>query len=157
METIMKGDSNMYKNMIDIYNLIQELSWHFGDHGFNGECCGDLSLVEFMALKKIKESKNITMQEIGNALSFTKSGASKVVDRLENKGYVARETSPADGRICCVNATARGAEVIAGIKEKYSTYVYEMLKELDSDTVENIKSILEILVDSANKQGTFRS
>ena len=153
----MKGDSNMYKNMIDIYNLIQELSWHFGDHGFNGECCGDLSLVEFMALKKIKESKNITMQEIGNALSFTKSGASKVVDRLENKGYVARETSPADGRICCVNATARGAEVIAGIKEKYSTYVYEMLKELDSDTVENIKSILEILVDSANKQGTFRS
>ena len=143
----------MDKNMIDIYNLILELSWHFGDHGFNGECCGDLSLVEFMALKKIQESKNITIQEIGNALNFTKSGASKIIDRLENKGYALRETSSIDGRVCCVNTTAKGIEVMGAIFEKYAIHVYKMLEEFDSETIRNIKSVLKILVDSAHKQG----
>lgn len=144
----------MNKDIIDIYNLIQEISWHFGNHGFNGECCWDLSLVEFMAIKKIQESDNITIQEIGNTLNFTKSGASKIIDRIETKGYVARETSPIDGRICCVRVTEKGTGVITSIIEKYSTYVANMLKELDSDTVKNIKSVLEILVDSSHKQGT---
>ena len=142
----------MNKNIIDIYNLIQEIAWHFGSHGFNGECCGDLTLVEFMALKKIYERDNITIQEVGNALSFTKSGASKIIDRIETKGYVSRVTSPIDGRVCCVKVTEKGTGVITSIVEKYSTYVDNMLKELDSDTVKNIKSSLEILVDSAQKQ-----
>lgn len=143
----------MNKDIVDIYNLIQEMSWHFGNHGFNGECCGDLSLVEFMALKKINESDNITIQEIGNALNFTKSGASKIIDRIETKGYATRETSPIDGRICCVKVTEKGTRVITGIIEKYSTYVDNMLKERDSDTIKNIKSVLEILVDSVHRQG----
>jgi DNA-binding MarR family transcriptional regulator len=142
----------MNNNIIDIYNLIQEIAWHFGNHGFNGECCGDLSLVEFMALKKIYEKDNITIQEVGNALSFTKSGASKIIDRIGIKGYITRRTSPIDGRVCCVEVTEKGIEVISNIVERYSTYVAKMLKELDSDTVNNIKSALEILVDSAQKQ-----
>ncbi|MBP1671745.1 MAG: Transcriptional regulator [Bacteroidetes bacterium] len=145
----------MDKNIIDVYNLIQELAWHFGDHGLNDECCEDLSYVEYMALKKISESENITIQETGNALNFTKSGASKIIDRLEKKGYVARVTSSVDGRVCCVNKTAKGAEMAAGIVEKYSAYVHKMLKELDPDTIGNIKSVLEILVDSAHKQGAL--
>lgn len=143
----------MNKDIVDIYNLIQEISWHFGNHGFNGECCGDLSLVEFMALKKIHESDNITIQEIGNALNFTKSGASKIIDRIETKGYATRETSPIDGRICCVKVTEKGTKVITGIIEKYSTYVDNMLKERDSDTIKNIRSVLGILVDSVHRQG----
>lgn len=141
----------MNKQVPVIYNLIQELAWHFGNHGFNGECCGDLSLVEFMALRKVQENFNITIQEIGNALSFTKSGASKIVDRLESKGYVKREISPIDGRVCYVNATAKGAEVLKGIIEEYSAYVAELLKGFDSDTVENIKSALETLTLSIQK------
>ncbi|WP_010251823.1 MarR family winged helix-turn-helix transcriptional regulator [Acetivibrio cellulolyticus] len=141
------------KNIKDIYNLIQEISWHFGSHGFNGECCGDLSLVEFMALKKIYERENITIQEVGNALNFTKSGASKIIDRIEAKGYISRMTSPDDGRVCCVKVKEKGTEVITGIMERYSTYVDNMLKEFDSEMVQNIKTVLEILVNSAHKQG----
>jgi len=140
----------MDKDFVDIYNLIQELSWHFGAHGINGECCGDLSLVEYMALKKINDAENITVQEIGNALNFTKSGASKIIDRLENKGYVTREISPEDGRVCFVNTTVKGAEIASEIVKKYSAYVYEMLKEQDKAMVGNIAAVLKILVDSAN-------
>lgn len=60
----------MNKNISDIYNLIQELSWYFGNQGFGGECCEDLSLVEFMAVKKVHEKDYITIQEIRNVLNY---------------------------------------------------------------------------------------
>ena len=132
----------MDKNISNVYDLIQELSWYFGNQGFDGECCGDLSLVEFMALKKVHEKDNIKIQEIGNVLNITKSGASKIIDRLENKGYVLREQSPIDGRVCCVSTTDKGIEVITKIVERYTAYVGEMLKDLETNTVDNIKNVL---------------
>lgn len=138
----------MNKNIPDLYNLIQELSWRFGNHGFNGECCGDLSLVEFMALKKINECKDITIQEVGNAISFTKSGASKIIDRLENKGYVMRMNSPSDGRVCCVLTTDKGRETIAGIIEQYTLYLNNILKGIEPQKVDQILESLMMLVDA---------
>ncbi len=38
------------------------------------------------------------------------------------------------------------------IVHRYSAYVYEMLKEQDAATIENIKAVLEILVNSAHRQ-----
>ncbi|MHC1760457.1 MAG: MarR family winged helix-turn-helix transcriptional regulator [Negativicutes bacterium] len=147
----------MNENIPDIYKLIQELSWYFGNQGFNGECCGDLSLVEFMAVKKVHEQANITIQEIGNALNITKSGASKIIDRLENKGYVLRQQSAVDGRICCVGITDKGTEVIAKIVESYTDYVGELIKDFDPTAVDNVKKVLEMLMNSVRKQGFIKS
>ena len=61
----------------------KEIAWHIGNHGLNGECRGDLSLVEFMALKIACENKDFSIQEIGSTLNFTKSGATRIIDRLE--------------------------------------------------------------------------
>lgn len=147
----------MNKSIPEIYNLIQELSWYFGNQGFNGECCGDLSLVEFMALKMVHDKNNCAIQEIGNALNITKSGASKIIDRLENKGYVLREQSPIDGRVCCVAIIAKGIDAITRIVELYTDYVGEMLKDFEPDSVDNVKNVLEVLVTSVRKQGFIKS
>jgi len=142
----------MNNNIPDIYNLLQEIAWYFGHHGFDGECCRDLSLVEFMTLKKAYENNNFSIQEIGTALNFTKSGATRVIDRLENKGYVTRERSPVDGRVCCVTVTTKGKEVISKILEQYAVYLEEMLKDLEPQMIDNIKDVLETLVESVHRQ-----
>lgn len=129
-----------------MFNLLQDLAWHFGNKGINGECCGDLSLVEFMALKKICNSPSFSIQEIGNALNFTKSGATRIIDRLENKGYVTREQSLIDGRICCVTITHKGKETTNQIIEKYTSYLADSLKDLQSSTINQIKDVLDVLV-----------
>lgn len=146
----------MNKNTPAIYNLIQELSWYFGNQGFNGECCGDLSLVEFMALKKVHDTDNSTIQEIGNALNITKSGASKIIDRLENKNYVLREHSSIDGRVCCVAITDKGIDAITKIVKRYTDYVGEMLKDFKPIAVNNVKKALEELITSVQKQGFIK-
>lgn len=142
----------MNKNLSHIYNLLQEIAWQFGSHGFNGECCGDLSLAEFMALKKTYENINVSVQEIGNAINFTKSGATRIVDRLEKKGYITRERSLIDGRVCCVKITAKGKDVITNIIEKYTEYLDKVLMGLEPQKVEDIKDALEVLVKSVHQQ-----
>ena len=153
--TILRKGRAMNKNILNIYSLLQELAWHFGSHGFNGECCEDLSLVEFMALKKAYENNNFSIQDIGIALNFTKSGATRIIDRLESKGYISRERSPIDGRVCCVTVTVKGKIVSTKIVKKYTTYLEESLKDLEPQTVDNIKEVLEILVNQCFDKNSY--
>jgi DNA-binding MarR family transcriptional regulator len=106
-----------------------------------------------MALKKAYENDNYSIQEIGKALNFTKSGATKIIDRLENKGYVTREHSSIDGRVCCVTVTTKGMEVISKIMEKYAAYFEEMLEDFEPEIVDKVKDVLEMLVNATRKQG----
>ena len=145
----------MNKNIQDIYNSLQEIAWHFGSHGINGECCGDLSLVEFMALKKVYKNADNSIQEIGNALNFTKSGATRIINRLENKGYVVRENSPIDGRVCCVSITVKGSEEMKNILDKYTIYLEDVLNELEPQTIEHINDVLEVLVKAVQRKKAF--
>lgn len=136
----------MKKNIPEIYNCLQELAWYFGNRGFDGECCEDLSLVEFMALKAAYENDNSSIQEIGCVIDFTKSGATRIIDRLENKGYVTRERSSLDGRVCCVPATAKGADVFTKIMANNTRNLDKMLEDLEPETLDQIKEVLEILL-----------
>lgn len=147
----------MNKNIPDIYNFLQEIAWHFGNHGFEGECCEDLSLVEFMALKAAYDNNDVSIQEIGSAINFTKSGATRIIDRLENKGYIKRERSSIDGRVCCVPVTDKGTQVISRIIKNDTNYVEELLQDLEPQVVDNIKNALEIITRSLHRQDIIRS
>jgi DNA-binding MarR family transcriptional regulator len=137
--------------MPDIYQSLQDITWYFGSRGINGECCGDLSLVEFMALRKACDKNECSIQEIGSALDFTKSGATRIVDRLEKKEYVRREQSLADGRVCCGTVTAKGTEVVSRIVEQNTLYLDGVLKDLEPQMVVQIKDVLESLLSSLRK------
>lgn len=141
----------MEKQILDIYNSIQEIAWHFGDHGINGKCCEDLSFIEFMALKRVYENTDISIQEMGINLNITKSGATKIINRLERKGYVVRKNSPIDGRVCCVGATEAGITVISKIMAKYTDHIKAILEEMEPAALQEIKTVLKILTDSTDR------
>jgi len=130
----------------EIYDSLQEIAWHFGSHGINGECCGDLSFVEYKALKNVYEKNELSVQEIGNALHFTKSGATRIVNRLEEKGYLIRKQSLSDGRVCCLEITLKGKEAIKEISQKYTLYLEDVLKEVEAQKIDEIKNTLRILL-----------
>ena len=143
----------MNKNFTEIYDSIQEISWYFGSQGFNGQCCDDLSLIEFMALKRVNEKNNCSIQEIGNSLNITKSGASKIIDRLKNREYVRRVQSSTDGRVCCVDITDQGEGIITKILERYNDYMGEILKDMSPNSVDEIRNGLAVLLASIRTQG----
>jgi DNA-binding MarR family transcriptional regulator len=141
----------MKNKLIDIYDSLQEIAWHFGSHGINGECCDDLSFVEFMALKKVQNQSDYSIQELGNALNFSKSGATRIVDRLESKGYVSRKNSPVDGRICCVTSTKKGETAIRKILDNYIVYLEEIFKAYEPEKINTLQNALNTLVDAIQK------
>lgn len=146
----------MNNNISEIYSLIQDLSWYFGNQGFDGECCEDLSLVEYMALKKVCENKDITIQETGSALNITKSGISKVIDRLEEKNYALRVQSSKDGRVCCVQPTEKGLNAVEKISDRYSEYLLEALNSVEHDSLANIRDVMELLCKAIREKGYIR-
>ena len=147
----------MNKNIPEIHDLLQDLSWYFGSQGFDGECCEDLSLVEYMALRKAYDKSNITINDLGKSLNITKGGVSKIIDRLENKLYVSRHQSSSDGRVCCVLPTEKGINAIHKISNHYSDYLEELLGEVDEESQQNIKNTLELLFKAIQDKGFIKS
>lgn len=54
-----------------------------------------------------------TAVELGERLGVSKQAAGKTVDALEERGYVRRDTDPADARRKIVTVTARGHDLLA--------------------------------------------
>jgi MarR family 2-MHQ and catechol resistance regulon transcriptional repressor len=124
----------------DISRALIEIAWHFGPKGLNGECCENLTMPEFIALDKISTTSQCAVQDVGYSLGFTKSGATRIVNRLEKKGYVQKIKSHEDARICCVEITANTRYM-----EQFHTIAAKMPEHSVADTVNMLKAMATAL------------
>ena len=130
----------------DLSALIREITWNFGARGLKGECCGDLSQAEYRALCLASERQKLSMQEIAKNLGFTKGGATRVVNRLEKKGYIKRQRSPDDGRVCCVKVTSQGTLLVKSVNREKEDRINEIMSKIDPGMQEVIKTALQSFV-----------
>ena len=121
---------------------LMDIAWYFGPKGLNGECCDNLSMPEFLALDKISTSRDCPVQDVGNSLGFTKSGATRIVNRLEKKGYVQKIKSNEDARFCCVVITEKGKNVIKAADLRYVKQFEEMLSKMPGKIASKTKEVL---------------
>jgi DNA-binding MarR family transcriptional regulator len=119
-----------------------EIAWYFGPQGLNGECCENLTLPEFIALDKVSTTPHCAVQDVGHALGFTKSGATRIVNRLEKKGYVQKLKSHEDGRICCVEITKSGERVLSSADSRYLEQFHTIAEKMPEYTVADTVKLL---------------
>lgn len=117
----------------DLVDLLDDILWRFGSQGTEGYCCEDISYIEYRALRVLSKTGACTMQVLGQQLGFTKSGATRIVDRLEHSGYARRERDEDDRRICCVILTDAGRALVERIVEEYARKTNVSLGRLDED------------------------
>jgi len=146
----------MNRNISDIVSSIQDLSWYFGNQGFDDTCCAGLSLVEFMTLKKVDGTHKMTIQEIGTSLNLTKSGISKVIARLECRNYVVREQSAVDGRVYYVVMTDSGINAIKNVADRYNNYLVQALDSVDQDALDSMHDMLTKLSKAVHETGYMK-
>jgi DNA-binding MarR family transcriptional regulator len=141
---------NMFKNKepeksIELSRALIEIVWQFGPKGLDGECCEDLSMPEYLALETSANTNDCPVQHIGNQLGFTKSGATRIVNRLEKKGYIQKVRSYEDARICCVVPTDKGKKTLEGVAKYYADRLSAVLAKVPPDKSANIAdALLEI-------------
>jgi DNA-binding MarR family transcriptional regulator len=134
---------SMKKSFIsDTSKSLIELAWHFGPQGLHGECCGDLTMPEFIALDKVAATPNCPVHHVGYPLGFTKSGATRIVNRLEKKGYVEKVKSHEDGRVCCVVITSAGEKVLMSADLCYRNRFQDLLSKMSNHSAIDVTEVL---------------
>ena len=101
--------------------------------------CG-LSLPEHELLIRLAQApdRRLRMYDLASLLLLSKSGITRVVDRLEKRGLVSRKMSETDRRVVLAGLTEEGVAVLgkarpviaAGIDEFYSRHLTD--EEIDS-------------------------
>lgn len=129
-------------------DLIREIAWSFGARGLQGECCGGLLQPEFRTLCLTSEQRQCSMQEIAGSLGITKSGATRLVNRLEKKGYVKRKRSPEDGRVCCVTITPPGRALVKAISQQNKGRIDRIMAKIDPSMQTVIETALRSFVQA---------
>lgn len=76
----------------------------------------DLTSVQFAALRVIAARPGLDQATLAGAIAFDRATTGGVIDRLETKGLVRREVSKVDRRARHLYPSARGCEVLDGVR-----------------------------------------
>jgi len=107
---------DMEKNSFDqlLMDVIREMGVLRPDQVLPG---WSLSLSEIYALNVLTERAPISQQELGAALLLEKSSVTRLVQQLEQRGWLLRERAPADNRLRLLRLTEEGARVTEEIHQ----------------------------------------
>lgn len=141
----------MAENTEQFLKYIDEIVWHFGIHTQDSSCCHGMSYADIRALKEIAQEDDCFMQNIAQKLGFTKSGATRVVDRLERKGLAERRRSDTDGRVCCVSPTPKGREALKEIDGNAYARMNDILEKIDEPMRQIILTALSSFLTATKK------
>ena len=88
---------------------------------------------------------DLNMSELVARLGVTLPTVSGVVDRLVDRGLIARRANPSDRRRVFVGITPAGAELLDRFRDLNSRQVGDLLAVLDDADLERVRGFLAVL------------
>lgn len=131
MQPLCARMENMEKNSFDqlLMDVIREMGVLRPDQVLPG---WSLSLSEIYALNILAERAPISQQELGAALLLEKSSVTRLVQQLEQRGWVLRERDPGDNRLRLLRLTEEGARA--------TEQIHQHMHERHADLFERLTS-----------------
>lgn len=111
-----------------------------------------VSIPQILCLSHLHASRNYqsTQGEIRKFLNLNSSTASGIIDRLENKGFVARLPKQGDKRVVNIALTSKGASLLEQIPALLHDKLSEKLQLLPENKLQQIQHSLHTLVSLLN-------
>ena len=135
--------------------LVEDVMYNFGAQGMEDECCGEkISMGEFRALRAAYRPDACTMQDIAKSAAVTKSGATRIIVRLEDKGLARREQDQKDGRVCCVTLTEAGRSLLRRIDGQLTARMLTILAAMEPAMRDILLISLNAFLQTAQQQMT---
>ncbi|MCP4105505.1 MAG: MarR family transcriptional regulator [Desulfobacteraceae bacterium] len=111
----------------------------------------ELSVPQMDAINAIKEKKEVTITKLSEMLGVSPPSTSAMVDRLVEKGILARERSREDRRKVVVSISKKAAEHIDKIDEAILKTFTELVEKVGPETArkwcEVLSDIKEVIRD----------
>lgn len=107
----------------------------------------DLTPVQFAALDAIIAEPGIDQARVAANIAYDRATIGGVIDRLEQKGYVARTVSRRDRRAREVRATKTGLKAFNEILPTVTALQDDVLGGLDAEEKELFKALAQKVID----------
>jgi DNA-binding MarR family transcriptional regulator len=83
--------------------------------------------------------------ELAAGEGVTQPAITRLVDRLERRGWVGRERDPRDGRAVMVRLEPAGRDVLETLRVEYRALVHEEMAALADGDVEVLTAAIDVL------------
>jgi DNA-binding MarR family transcriptional regulator len=120
----------------------------------------ELTTPQALALRTIVLEGPLRMGALADALGVSDATASRTVDALGARGFVRRESDPADARAVRVAATARGRREHARRRDRFVQALERFMEELSelerrqlADALETVNRLLVTEATSRRRAG----
>lgn len=116
----------------------------------------ELSMREYDVLYTLaKQPGPLRIGELGGSVLLSQPGLSRLVDRLVQRGLVARSPDPADGRSVRVALTPAGAACQKAVGRRHARSVARAMAVLTPSELQQLKNLTtKLATPAANHQGT---
>jgi DNA-binding MarR family transcriptional regulator len=114
---------------------------------FAEECGGDLTAVQYAALVTIRTHPGIDATRLSEIIYFDRSTIGDVLDRMEGKGWIVRESTPNDRRVKLLALSPAGVEVVQQVQPGIRRVQERLLAPL---TAAEAKTLIRLLAKMAD-------
>lgn len=146
---IVTEDPGLDRDTADLYDALSDLVRVYQFRDRDRICCYDISVTQCYALEALVRRGDMTLNDLAAHLYLDKSTASRVVDALERKGYVARSPHPQDRRAVLLEATDAGRALEGRIRESILEEERQLLAGFDPEIRRAMTHLLARLARAA--------
>ena len=108
----------------------------------------NLSAAEINALANLGDDGTLSVRQLSERTGTRASTLTGLLDRLENRGYVARELDPADRRSFRLPLTESGQTVAARVLAAVADLEHKALSRLDATQLAGYRAVITALQEA---------
>ncbi len=138
---------------INFGRMIRIIHWHM-DQVFNNflrEYNLTLSQVEILRYLNMHRNEEVHQKDIEKFFHISNPTVSGLLNRLEEKGFIVRETDLNDTRKKSVKSTNEALAMAKKLKKTMDQFENDLLSALNNDERQRLKEYLMRIIDSGNK------
>ena len=113
----------------------------------------EVTLAQHRVLVLVATRGEQTVKALAEQLEVNQSNASRLCDRLQKLGLIARDRSSTDGRAVNVSLTSRGRDLVQSVRTHRRTDVQRVLDQMTSSQVEAAITALTAFGEAAHELG----
>jgi DNA-binding MarR family transcriptional regulator len=147
---VLPPDPSLARDTEELYDALEDLLRVYQFRDRDRICCFDVSVSQCYALEGLVRRGGMTQNDLAAYLYLDKSTASRVVDALERKGYVARLPHPKDGRAVLLEATRSGHELEGKIRESILAEERQLLADFAPEVRQSMTLLIRRLARAAS-------
>ncbi len=109
----------------------------------------DLTMPQLKVMLTLSKEGSTRMSELASILEVTLATATGVVDRLVERGLVARESFPGDRRVVMCRLSSEGQEFTGRLWQSGQTQIERLLKVMTPAQLQIVAQGTEIFIEAA--------